>query len=490
MDNDDQMGYFMNDASSFSIISPMSSKKTKIVATIGPATESEEKIAELITAGMNVARFNTKHNEPSWHREVALRVRKVAKEMKTPVAILLDLQGPEIRINLKKDQIALKKHDRLTFVSEETQGSDENVFIPLHVIQSLNVGNRLVMDDGACRFLITEKTEHHLVVECLDDCIIKTRKTLNTPNIVIDMPALLPKDELYLDELCEEKIEYVALSFVRTTEDITHLRSVLKQKGITSDIIAKIENRKAVENLDSIVRESDAVMVARGDLAIEVDFEELIYWQKKIVRLSQKYAKPVIVATQMLASMVEKPVPTRAEISDIANAVYDGTDAVMLSEETTVGKYPVRAVEIQAKIAEHYEQYTSECFPESGEETKINPLLHSTLNVLKQKEKSVEKIVIVCDDPNMVRQLSSYRCKTSLLAVTSSLELSQKLALSYGVEPIFIPDIDLHTINSKDLFDILKTNEKLSLGERVLFLYTFTQTEENTSDQPSLREVI
>ncbi len=472
------------------IVSAIDRKKTKVVATIGPATESEEQIANLISAGMNVARFNTKHNVPSWHREIVQRVRKVAAEMQVPIGILIDLQGPEIRITLKQDQLTVKKDDQLTFTSKELSQSDTDVLLPPNVIECLEVGNHLITDEGACHFVIVSKTDGHFAAECQEDCVLKTRKTVNTPNVVIEMPALLPSDEEFIAELSNEHIEYFALSFVRTPQDIQHLRNILIQRNVSADIVSKIENRKAVENLESIIAASDAVMVARGDLAMEVDFEELIYWQKKIIRLSQKYAKPVITATQMLLSMTQKPTPTRAEISDVANAVYDGTDALMLSEETTQGKFPSKCVDVFTKIARFYEDHPSDCAPASPSTQTLVPLAQSILETVKKEQKIVEKIVIIGDDINVCRQLSSFHLSAAILAVTSTLFASQKLALSFGVQPIYLPNVSLRDTSVNEFMEILKHHQKLSLGERVLFIYNFVETEENAANQPLLREVI
>lgn len=473
----------------YQLISPVDQKKTKIVATIGPATESEQKIGELISAGMNVARFNTKHNQPSWHREVVQRVRKVAAQMQVPIGILIDLQGPEIRITLKKDQLEVKKGETATFSAEGSSTQESDILVPLNVVDSLNVGNHVLMDDGMCHFVIVSKTDHHFTAECLHDCIVKTRKTLNTPNVVIDMPALIPEDEIYLEELREEQIDFIALSFVRSAQDISHLRNVLAQKKLTSDVIAKIENRKAVDNLESIIEASDGIMVARGDLAIEVDFEELIYWQKKIIASSLVHAKPVITATQMLASMTQKPIPTRAEISDVANAVYDGTDAEMLSEETTTGQYPIKTVEVQAKIVQFYEQHTSESLPNTENQLGHSPLITATLEIFKNTHQGLEKIIVVSDRLDFVRELSSFHLRVPIWVIAPTLQIAQKLTLSFGVRPLHIPNFDLSTASMDALFDILKKNQKLSLGERVLFVYNLDKSNQSNSNAPLVREV-
>ncbi len=337
----------------------LSNRKTKIVATIGPASESEEKIKEIIEAGMNIARFNTKHNVPEWHVERMRRIKKVAKELGADIKVLLDLQGPEVRVNvLNTDSFEVKKGDKIFFTSEMETTEPNAVNIPADVITSLNIGNQISMQDGASEFVITEKSETTLRAEAVYDCKVSTRKTFNTPGVVLNMPSLLPKDIEYIDAATEEGlVDYIGLSFVRNAKDIEILRAELDKRNMKSQIVGKIENQAAIDNLDEIIAASDAIMVARGDLAVEVPFYEVPRHQKIIIKKCNEAKKFVITATQMLLSMMENPRPTRAETSDIANAVYDGTDAVMLSEESAMGKWAVRAVQTQAMIVAYHEKF-------------------------------------------------------------------------------------------------------------------------------------
>ncbi len=335
----------------------LSHRKTQIVATIGPASESEETLKELIGAGLNVARFNTKHNLPEWHQERILRVRKVAKELGTDTKVLLDLQGPEVRIAIPGGTpFDVKKDEQIAVVSDA--GDQQRVIVvPADVISSMEVGHQILLADGACEFTVTEKTADYLKVACTYDCTVKQSKTMNTPGVVLNMPALTEKDLSYITSLHDTAIDYVALSFVRTAADIANLRAKLAENRITAQIVAKIENQTAIENLDEIIAAADAVMVARGDLGVELPFYEVPHWQKIIIQKCNAANKFVITATQMLLSMVENPRPTRAEVSDVANAVYDHTNAVMLSEETTIGKFPVKVVQTQAMIVAYHEQF-------------------------------------------------------------------------------------------------------------------------------------
>ncbi len=335
----------------------LSNRKTQIVATIGPVSESETVLAELIQAGMNIARFNTKHNLPEWHQERMLRVKKVAKDLGTDTKVLMDLQGPEVRIAIPAGTpFDVKKDEEISFLVDAGE-LQRVVIVPADVIESLNVGNQILLADGACEFVITGKEAGKLVCKCLYDCTVKQSKTMNTPGIVLNMPSLTEKDMTYLTSLAGTEIDYVALSFVRSAADIELLRSKLKENNITAKICAKIENQKAIDNLDEIIASADAVMVARGDLGVELPYYEVPHWQKIIIKKCNAANKFVITATQMLLSMIENPRPTRAEVSDIANAVYDGTNAVMLSEESTIGKFPVKAVQTQATIVAYHEQF-------------------------------------------------------------------------------------------------------------------------------------
>jgi pyruvate kinase len=472
------------------IYTSIDQKKTKIVATIGPATDSEEQIRLLIQSGMNVARFNTKHNEPKWHIDVIARVRKIAKEMQVPVAILLDIQGPEVRIHLlDRQSFDVKKGESVTFISDKAPQNSSAVVIPQEVVTALNVGNTIILDDGTCELVITKKDEHGFDAQAVDACTIKTQKTMNTPHVTLDMPALLPTDLVYLDAMRGMKLEFVALSFVRTQGDISNLKNELQKRDIHADVIAKIENQKSLDNLDSIISISDAIMVARGDLGVEVPFEEMTFWQKKIIHACQQVGKPVITATQMLTSMTEHPTPTRAEVSDVANAVYDGTDAVMLSEETTTGKYPVKSVQVQAKIVAFYEKKTA-IFPAPTE--PANPtttLAEETKKLVEEKQNAVQKIVVVCDDCALVHQLARYRLPTPVVVVTSNLFLASQFCLSYGVVPFCVENAQFENLSVNECMNLLKEKQKLSLGEKIIFIYTFSQQKENAS-QPLIREVV
>lgn len=447
-------------------------KLTSIVATIGPATETEEIIKELIEAGMNVARFNTKHGTPEWHQERIARVRKVAQELKVSVGILLDLQGPEIRINLPGEKgFEVKEGEKVVFTSDEKRSEENLILIPQNVVDTLNEGNLVLLDDGLCEFEIVEKGENHLVAEALGDFPVSHRKTMNTPGVTIDMPSLIDADLVQLDGLAAVGIDFVGLSFVRDKNDIAVLREELKKRNMDADVVAKIENQAALDNIDEIIECSDAVMVARGDLAVEVPFEQLAFWQKLIITKCRFAGKPVITATQMLKSMVDHPRPTRAEVSDVANAVYDSTSAVMLSEETTIGKFPVKAVATQAKIAAFNEKYVETNVEDWIDESDDASITHAAVYMLQHREEDIDAIVCLTETGNTTKLLARFRPKVPVYAVTSSQTTYNKLSVVFGVQPHIVNLPAEQLAAPQELVKELKAQGVIENGMNILLIY-------------------
>ncbi len=442
-------------------------KLTKIVATLGPATETAEVMEKLINAGMNVARFNTKHGTPEWHLERIHRVKAVAKKLGKSVAVLLDLQGPEIRINTKDgSSFELKAGEKAKFVS--TPPGEKEMNIPANVIEALQIGDTVSTDDGACEYKVIEKDKTSATVQSAIDITVKHRKTMNTPGIVIDMPSLIENDLIQLDNMTDDDIDFVGLSFVRDTKDIAILRDELKKRGLHTDVVAKIENQSALDNLDEIIEASDAVMVARGDLAVEVPFEGLAHYQKMIIEKCRTAGKPVITATQMLKSMTFEPRPTRAEVSDVANAIYDGTDAVMLSEETTIGKYPVECVETQAKIAAYNESFAASDLWEWADSGDTSAITFAAFSLLDFSKKDIDLVVCFTASGDTARQLSRFRPDVKIKAVTYNKSAYNKLALVYGVEPVLVDNETFKYSSELDIVDNLKANKIVEVGQKVL----------------------
>ena len=451
-------------------------KNTKIVATIGPVTDSKETLSELIAAGMNVARFNTKHSEPDWHNERLKRVREVAKELNAPVATLLDLQGPEIRINVPGEKgFTVGKGKSVTFTSDPDSQADkgnEFAIVPQDVVDSLSVGDLVLLEDGDSEFTVIEKGGNYIVAQAILDCKVNHRKTMNTPGVVLDMPSLTERDYAYLDGISGELVDYVGLSFVRDAQDVAILRQALDKRGFKAGIISKIENQEAINNIDEIIAVSDAIMVARGDLGVEVPYQELTHWQKLIIDKCRNAALPVITATQMLKSMVSNPRPTRAEVSDVANAIYDGTDAVMLSEETTIGDFPVKAVQTQATIATYNEKHTEFEHPTLPEEqVGLDTLISNAAVGLLKRTKQIDKIVCFSETGKTARMFSRFRINTPVVAITSSEAVRRKLALLYGVTPHVVTLKDAGLEAETKVLTILKEEGLVETGERIIFVH-------------------
>ncbi|NCO12643.1 MAG: pyruvate kinase [Candidatus Pacebacteria bacterium CG_4_10_14_3_um_filter_34_15] len=453
-------------------------KSTKIVATIGPATETKEIMMDLINAGMNVARFNTKHGTIQWHQTTIARMVEVAAEMKKPIAILLDLQGPEIRITLPTNEpFEVKIGDNVTFTSDETTKNPKTPIIPQIVVDSLDIGSQISIDDGLGEFEIIEKDTTSFVAVVKGNFKIGQRKTLNTPGKIINLPSLIETDFQQLDGADNDHIDFIGLSFVRNKQDIIDLRSELDKRNLTADIVAKIENQSAIENFDEILEEADAIMVARGDLAVEVPFEELSHWQKVLIHKSREAGKPVITATQMLKSMVENPRPTRAEVSDVANAIYDGTDAVMLSEETTIGAYPIKAVETQAKIAAFNETFAEAKPIRTSDFDSTAYIAHSAVSLLEissieDNDIMIDKIICLTETGRTAKLISRFRQNVPIHAITSNEQTFKKLNLVFNVTPHIIKLSGNSLLeNSEKLVEELKNNNIVKSGENVLLVH-------------------
>lgn len=445
---------------------------TKIVATIGPASDEIEKLEKLLVAGMNVARLNTKHGTTEWHAERIDRIRTASKNTGKPVGILLDLQGPEIRVDLpEKKSFPATEGEHIVFCSTRRDDQTKQVIIPENVVKNLEVGNEVSLEDGVCEFKIVEKHEDYIVAEAQGNFTVADRKTMNTPGVVIDMPSLIPTDMEKLDALHQHPVDFIALSFVRNKSDIQILREEMAKRHIEASVVAKIENQSAIDHLEEIIEVSDAVMVARGDLAVEIPMEELSFWQKEIIRKCRTYGKPVITATQMLKSMVESPRPTRAEVSDVSNAVFDGTDAVMLSEETTIGKYPVKTVKTMRKIVQFNESHTTLKEYEKGQKSRTMAVTKMAVHLLNDHIEHIDKALVLTETGFTAQQLTRHRPHVPVLAVTDSQQTANRMNLFFGVYPVFqnFPEGKIQEIQS--VVGELHKKGYVSSGDQLLVVH-------------------
>lgn len=412
-------------------------KLTKIVATIGPASETEEVLAKLMDAGVNVFRFNTKHSTPEWHGDHIKLVQKIADAKGKTVGILLDLQGPEVRLETRdKVDYKVSAGEELTIGLSFVEGI--NVIIPhAQVFKLLKPGQDLLVDDGFIETEVIKVEDDKMIVKIKNDAVIKHRKGVNLPGVDVDFPSLIDRDIEQLNGNARVKIDYVGLSFVRSARDIKLLRKELADRKMTAKIVAKIESQPAIDRIDEIIAETDAVMVARGDLGVEVPFEQLAYWQRTIIDKCRLVNKPVITATQMLESMINNPRPTRAEVTDVAHAVFDGTDAIMLSGESAGGKYPVRTVETMARIAKWNETRNSVHKMTFVDADATSNIASAVVSIVKSDMKpKIDAIVVFTESGFTARAIAKYRLLVPVIAVTDSQVTAESLTLSYGVFPV------------------------------------------------------
>ncbi|MBP9855765.1 MAG: pyruvate kinase [Candidatus Pacebacteria bacterium] len=418
----------------------MYQKKTKIVATIGPATSDEKILTGLVKAGLDVVRINFSHGDFVEHQPKVDRARSIAKKLGKPVAILQDLGGPKIRIGeFYQERVTLKAGTTFTLTTKKVVGDETKAFINYPKLpKEVKKGGIIFLDDGKKKLEVLETTADSVKCKILVGGECKGRRGVNVPGAYLSISSLTEKDRADLEFGFKNDVDFVALSFVRRAEDIKELRQILDKRNKSIKIIAKIETQEAVDNLDAIIAETDGVMVARGDLAIEVPAEEVPIIQKLIIQKCNLLGKPVITATQMLESMISSPVPTRAEVNDVANAIFDGTSAVMLSEETTLGKYPLEAVSMMTRIAKRTEEEIEhhEILQDSHLSSKsvTDAISLSALNVAH--EIGAEAIVALSNSGMTARMVARHRPHKPLIVLTPDQKVYQQLALSFGCFPV------------------------------------------------------
>jgi pyruvate kinase len=419
----------------------MYSKQTKIICTIAGNNCEPDFIHQLVEKGMNVARLNTAHITTEEADIIVANIRTVSDR----IGILIDTKGPEVRTCEMEQPVEVATGDTVRVASAHIPEGGFQVTYD-EFIAEVPVGSDLLIDDGDIQLSVTDKTEDELICTALNDGTIQNRKSVNVPNITLNMPALTEKDGEFIDWATHSDIEFIAHSFVRTRDDVMAIQSILDMRKSPIKIIAKIENREGVDNLDSILDVAHSVMVARGDLGIEIPAEEVPIIQKQMIRTCIRRVKPVITATQMLHSMIDNPRPTRAEVSDVANAIYDGTDAVMLSGETAYGKYPAEAVQTMANIARNVEAHKNTLnhklpvFQQAEELMSRNHLAKAAVSMASALP--AKAIITSTKSGDTAQICASYRGKTPIFALSESERTVRELSLSYGVhaEQVDIPD--------------------------------------------------
>lgn len=448
-------------------------RKTKIICTIGPASESEDKLRELMLAGMNVARFNFSHGTHEEHKKKFDRVIKVSNELGIQVATMLDTKGPEIRLkDIENGRTELVTGQKFILTTEEVLGNNEKVTITYKNLKDdIGIGTTILIDDGLIEMVVDAIEETDIICTVVNGGPISNHKGVNVPGAVLSMPYISEVDRSDIMFGCDMGFDFLAASFVRCREDILEVKKILDEHGSHMKVIAKIENMQGIHNLEDILTVSDGIMVARGDMGVEIPMEEVPVMQKRMIKLAEAQGKHVITATQMLESMIKNPRPTRAETTDIANAIYDGTTAIMLSGESAAGLYPVEAVKTMAKIAER----TEEDIDYNGRMKRrehidnfdvTTAISHATCTTAMDLKASA--IITVTISGFTAGTIARYKPKCPIIACSVSPKTCRQLSLSWGVTPIWIA----RESTADDLFDeAVRTAEEagyIKKGDKVV----------------------
>lgn len=448
-------------------------RRAKIVCTLGPATESPEQVQALVDAGMNVARINRSHGRAEDQEVVIERIREASAASGRPVAILVDLQGPKIRLgNFVNDQkVMLNKGDEFTITTEDVLGTVKRVGTTFKGLPGdCRPGDRLLIDDGNVAVRVTAVTDTDVITKVEVPGYVSNHKGLNLPGVAVSVPALSEKDREDLRWACRIGADLIALSFVRDSKDIEDVHQIMDEEGVRIPVIAKIEKPQAVDNLFDIVSAFDGIMVARGDLGVEMPLESVPLVQKRAIELARRQAKPVIVATQVLESMIQNPRPTRAEASDCANAILDGADAVMLSGETSVGAYPIECVRTMARIIENVEENGGERIAELGSDpqTRGGALTRAAAEMGEQLDATY--LVTFTQSGDTARRLSRLRSAIPLLAFTPLESTRRQLAVSWGVSTYTVPDVRDTDEMVAQVDEILQAKRLAQPGDEVIIV--------------------
>lgn len=449
-------------------------KKTKIVCTLGPASNNETTLEQMLLAGMNVARLNFSHGSHESHKKVIETFRKVRDRLQLPAALMLDTKGPEIRLKcFENGAVTLKEHTTFTLSTKDLLGTSSIASVTYKDLpRQLKENDRILIDDGRIQLRVLSTTETTVECEVLHGGKVSDHKGINLPGVNLDMEYLSPQDKDDVLFGIEQDVDFIAASFVRRAQDIIDLRKFVDYNGGHHiKLIAKIENIEGIENFDEILLHSDGIMVARGDMGVEVEYERLPGLQKRFIRRCYQSGKVVITATQMLESMINNPTPTRAEITDVANAVFDGTSAVMLSGESAMGKYPVEAVKVMAKIAEQAEQdaFIMEVFKNISHDMDATDMTNAICDATctTAKDLKAKAIIAVTKHGHTARRMSKFRPSTPIVAATPVIKTFHQLALSWGVYPVLAryqqtsDDLFLHAIDCAKMIDIVQTGDRV-----------------------------
>lgn len=450
-------------------------RRAKIIATLGPSSDTQEKIEQLIQAGMNVARINMSHGTHEGHAKVIKNIREVSEKLKIEVAIMADLQGPKIRVDKLQKNLELKDGEEWvigTTSLEKKYPQYKNKFIPTiyeKLVDDCHDGARILFDDGLLEAEAIERDNEVYKIKVLTGGTLKSNKGINLPDCAVSAPAFTEKDKKDLLFALEQRVDFVALSFVRTKKDVLDVKKLLHSLKANIPVVAKIEKPQAVDNLEEILSVTDLIMVARGDMGVEVGNHLVPNIQKQIIRRCREVHVPVITATQMLESMTENPAPTRAEASDVANAIWDGTDIVMLSGETAAGKYPVHAIKMMNQIIKEAERTPAERpFLRNMDLSNVSASVMVAASMVAEKVYA-KRILSVTESGNSCKKISAFRPQTPVLGITNSIETARKLCMYWGVTPYYIHEFDDDNFDfQKDVINKVKEERNFQNGDKLV----------------------
>jgi pyruvate kinase len=447
-------------------------RRAKIVATLGPATSSYEMVRAIIDAGVDVARLNLSHGDYSVHEDNFANVRRAADDAGRPVAVLVDLQGPKIRLGkFENGPHELAVGDRFTITIDDILGTKDVVSTTFKGLPAdVKAGDHLLIDDGKVRVRVVSADERSVVTEVIVGGPVSNNKGINLPGVAVSVPALSEKDEADLRWALKIGADLIALSFVRDAKDIQRVHEIMAEEGRQVPVIAKVEKPQAVDNLEEIIDAFDAIMVARGDLGVELPLEAVPIVQKRAVELARRMAKPVIVATQMLESMISNPVPTRAETSDVANAVLDGADAVMLSGETSVGEYPVVVVETMARIVASTEEHGLDRIAPLTTKPRTQGGAITLAAVEVGDFVEAKYLCIFTESGDSARRMSRLRSMIPMIAFTPEPGIRRRLALTWGVQSTLVDYVEHTDLMFHQVDDYLLSNDLAKVGDKVIVI--------------------
>ena len=450
--------------------------RTKILATLGPQTSSAETIKELIKSGVDGVRFNMSHGNYDFFTELFENINSVCLELESPLATLIDLQGPKIRIGeLIRPTISIETGEQIEITIDDIKG-DEKIISTSYkkLIDDAQIDSPILINDGLIRLRIREKKKNSIICDIENGGILSPRKGMNLPGMKLSTPSITEKDYRDLEFVIKHRVDYIALSFVRSSKDLIELKEWLKDKKQNIPVIAKIEKKEAIDDFDSILKACEGIMIARGDLGVELSPQEVPFIQKQIIKKCNEEGKLVITATQMLESMIHSPIPTRAEASDVANAVWDGTDVVMLSGETSIGKFPVQSVQMMNEVILNSEKHPVNksrldfVIPDNLEENLFDSVFRGISETIKQI--NAQAVVVFTYKGRAARRLSKYKPAAKIIAISNKFATMNSLCLRWGVTSLFMDKIDKEQIAIEKAKELILNAGLVNEGDMVIFM--------------------